>query len=101
MVKVFTHGVMGRWIDRIIVDPLNNFSQYSTTGVTKAVVCAILSVGWCISRTLAANQRVAHVVAAHFIYSYMASEIGKDHSDSERGNPLQSHGLLGKRKREG
>ena len=23
-------------------------SQYSTTGVTKARVCAILSVGWCI-----------------------------------------------------
>ena len=39
--------------------------------------------------------------STHFIYSYMASEIGKDHSDSERGNPLPSHGLLGKRKREG
>ena len=27
---------------------LNNRSQCSTTGVTKAVVCSILSVGWCI-----------------------------------------------------
>ena len=27
---------------------LNCSSQCSTTGVTKAVVCAILSVGWCI-----------------------------------------------------
>ena len=27
---------------------LSRSSQCSTTGVTKAVVCAILSVGWCI-----------------------------------------------------
>ena len=28
--------------------PISRSSQCSTTGVTKAVVCAILSVGWCI-----------------------------------------------------
>ena len=44
MVRALTHGVMGRWIDPSS-DPL---SQGSTNGVTKAVVCAILSVGWCI-----------------------------------------------------
>ena len=33
--------------------------------------------------------------STHFIYNYMASDIMvNDHSDSERGNPLPSHGLL-------
>ena len=33
--------------------------------------------------------------STHFIYGYMASDIMvKDHSDSERGNPLPPHGLL-------
>ena len=44
MVKVFTHGVMHRRIG----GPIELFlfsSQCSMTGVTKAVVCAILSVG--------------------------------------------------------
>ena len=31
--------------------------------------------------------------STHFIYGYMASDIVKDHSDSERGNPLPPHGL--------
>ena len=37
----------------IVIDPswsthkaISHSSQYSTTGVTKAMVCAILSVGW-------------------------------------------------------
>ena len=35
-------------------------------------------------------------LSTHFIYGYMASDIimVKDHSDSERGNPLPPHGLL-------
>ena len=33
MVRAFAYVVMGQW---------------SMTGVTKVVVCAILSVGWCI-----------------------------------------------------
>ena len=32
--------------------------------------------------------------STHFIYGYMASDMVKDHSDSERGNPLPPHGLL-------
>ena len=34
-------------MNRILVHYLINFF-FSTTGVTKAVVCAILSLGWCI-----------------------------------------------------
>ena len=32
--------------------------------------------------------------STHFIYGYMASDMVKDHSDSERGNPLPPDGLL-------
>ena len=34
--------------------------------------------------------------STHFIYGHMAPDIimVKDHSDSERGNPLPPHGLL-------
>ena len=32
--------------------------------------------------------------STHFIYGYMASDMVKDHSDSERGNVLPPHGLL-------
>ena len=46
MVRVFAHGSMGHLIDRSWA--ISHSSQCSTTGVTKAVVCAILSVGWCI-----------------------------------------------------
>ena len=34
------------------------------------------------------------MLSTHFIYGYMASDIVKDHSDSERGNPVLPHGLL-------
>ena len=30
----------------------------------------------------------------HFIYGYVASDMVKDHSDSEKGNPLPPHRLL-------
>ena len=32
--------------------------------------------------------------STHFIYGYMASNMVKDHSDSERGNPLLPHELF-------
>ena len=32
--------------------------------------------------------------STHFIYGYMAPDMVKDHSDSEKGNPLPPHGLL-------
>ena len=47
VVRAFTHGAMGR-----LIDPswwtnwaISRSSQCTTTGVTKAVVCIILSVG--------------------------------------------------------
>ena len=51
VVRAFAHGAMGCQID-----PSRGWTHWavshsslcSTTGVTKAVVCAILSVGWCI-----------------------------------------------------
>ena len=32
--------------------------------------------------------------STHFIYGYMASDMVKDHYDSEKGNPLSPHRLL-------
>ena len=51
MVRAIAHGAMGRRIDPSWGGPIELFlvpAQCSTTGVTKAVVCAIMSVGWCI-----------------------------------------------------
>ena len=43
VVREFTHGAMGRRIDPSWA--ISRSNQCSTTGVTKAVVCIILSVG--------------------------------------------------------
>ena len=32
--------------------------------------------------------------STNFLYGYMVSDIVKDHSDSEKGNPLPPHRLL-------
>ena len=48
MVRAFAHGAMGRRIDLSWGGAISRSSQCSMTGITKAVVCAILSVGWCI-----------------------------------------------------
>ena len=51
MVRAFAHGAMGRRIDPSWGEPTELFlipASAPLTGVTKAVVCAILSVGWCI-----------------------------------------------------
>ena len=50
VVRVFAHGAMGRQIDSSwwTHSAISRSSQCSTTGVTNAVVCAIISVGWCI-----------------------------------------------------
>ena len=50
MVRAFDDGAMGRWIYPSWGGPIELFlsqcsSQCSMTGVTKAVVCVILSVG--------------------------------------------------------
>ena len=62
MVRAFTHGAMGRRIDSSWWANLaiSHSSQCSMTGVTKAVVCAILS-----------SEIVRAVVAAGFLSSYM------------------------------
>ena len=46
MVRAFAHGAMGCRIDPSWGGPIELFLV--PAGVTKAVVCAILSVGWCI-----------------------------------------------------
>ena len=50
VVRAFARGMMDRRIDSSwwTHSAISHSSQCSTTGVTKAVVCAILSVGWCI-----------------------------------------------------
>ena len=50
VVRAFAHGAMVRRIDssRWTHRAMSGCSQCSTTGATNAVVCAILSVGWCI-----------------------------------------------------
>ena len=41
-------GHLHHWVISFSSQAISRSSQCSTTGVTKAVVCAILSVGWCI-----------------------------------------------------
>ena len=49
VVRAFGHGAMGRRIDPSWCGPIELFLvPASAAVVTKAVVCAILSVGWCI-----------------------------------------------------
>ena len=50
MVRVFAHGAMDRQNDPSWGGPIELFliPVCAPAGVTKAVVCDILSVGWCI-----------------------------------------------------
>ena len=48
MVRAFAHGALDLRI---------SFMVWTTTGITKAVVCAILSVGCAYKRTLAVNWK--------------------------------------------
>ena len=50
VVRVFAHSAMGRLIDPSCSEPIELFLVPASDPrlVTKAVVCAILSVGWCI-----------------------------------------------------
>ena len=50
VVNAFAHGAMGRRIDPSWWThwAISRSSQCSTAGVTKVVLCVILSVGWCI-----------------------------------------------------
>ena len=62
VVRAFAHGAtMGRRIDPSWGGPIELFlvpaSDPRLVCVTKAVVCAIISVGWCNKRTFAANRK--------------------------------------------
>ena len=50
MVRAFAHGAMGRRIDPSWGESIELFPVPASAPrcVTKAVVCVILSVGWCI-----------------------------------------------------
>ena len=50
---------MGRWVVGSILygGHIELFLVTATTGVTKAVVYAIYSVGWCIKNPVAANRK--------------------------------------------
>ena len=50
VVRAFTHGAMDCWINPSwwTYCAISRSSQCSTTGVTKVVVCSIMSVGRCI-----------------------------------------------------
>ena len=48
VVRAFAHGAMGRRIDPSWGGPIELYLVPASAGVPKAVVCAILSVGWCI-----------------------------------------------------
>ena len=75
MVRAFAHGAMGCWIDPAWWThwAISRSRHCPMTGVTKAVVCIILSVGY--KRTLAANRRVAHVAAASFLFHYLSDSL--------------------------
>ena len=50
VLRAFAHGAMGHWIDPSWWTQwaISRLSQCSMTAVTKAIICIILSVGWCI-----------------------------------------------------
>ena len=59
MVRALAHRAMGHWIDPSwwTLWTISCSSKSSTTGVTKAVVCVIQSVGCAYKRTIAANWK--------------------------------------------
>ena len=69
----------------------NIYNGLYYTGVTKAMVCAILSVERCISER---NVLFNDAFNTFYLRLYGARHMIKDYSDSKRGNPLQPHGLL-------
>ena len=72
MVTAFAHGAMGHWSNPSWWTrwAISHSSQCPSTGVTKAVVCVSCLWDDAYKRTLAANHRVAYVVAAGFLFPY-------------------------------
>ena len=71
---------MGRWVVGSI---LNGGPM---TGVTKALVCSILSVG-----RKEGNVLFNDAHNTFYLRLYGVEHMVKDHSDSERGNPMPPH----------
>ena len=65
-------------------------------------VCVCVCLGLCVFWGFFPHQTISHCFfvfyltthSTHFIYGYMASDMVKNHSDSERENLLPPHGLL-------
>ena len=70
---------MVRWVVGSILHggPIELFLLSATSRITKAVVCTIMSVVWCMKRTLAANRRGWQRVStlAIFVVLYHMSDV--------------------------
>ena len=69
-----------------------------TIGLMKTTLFALISFGR-ERKNIQTSEREREMFyltthSTHFIYGYMASDMVKDHSDSEKGNPLPPHRLL-------
>ena len=57
-------------------------------------MCTLNTLTWPDQREREREMFYLTTHSTHFIYGYMASDMVKDHSDSEKGNPLPLHRLL-------
>ena len=73
----------------LMLDLLSNF--IIPTSAPQLVFGYVLSCLWEVGRK---NFFYLTTHSTHFIYGYMASDMVKDYSDSERRNPRPPHGLL-------
>ena len=88
----FVTPVVEHWLEQEIAQFEHNIgTKYSST------VDHPLMMQWVIRSILHNGEREMFYLtthSTHFIYGYMASDMVKDHSDSEKGNPLSPHRLL-------
>ena len=63
-------------------------------GINGRVVIIDLQVVLLLSKEREREMFYLTTHSTHFIYGYMASDMVKDHSDSEKGNPLPPYKLL-------
>ena len=89
--EIINHSTLSRFVrikQYLVPEAISRSSQCSTTGVTKAVVCAILSMGG--ERNVLFND----ALNKFYLRLYGVRHMVKDNSDSEKGNPLPPHRLL-------
>ena len=74
LVRVFAHGTMVRRIDPLWWThcAISHSSQFSTIGITKAVVCVLLSVGWSLVRAFA-HGAMGHRIDPLYYFSFQCS----------------------------